>query len=304
MSDTNQTLHIVNPITITEDMIVSCNVPETDAPAYNPVTVYEVGVQVIEGHAIYKSAAAGNVGNTPSASPTVWTRVGPTNRHKCLDNSSSTETVQASTVSYRIKPGQVITALALLNVSGDVARVRVIDPIAGTVIDETKTLKVAIKTSSWHAWFLRRQRPRAVRQVLMLDLPVLFGSDILIDITASGDVKLGVLLLGFAEPWGIGVQYGARMGITDYSKKETDAYGDTQFVEAAYAKRASFDLVVPNTDIDALFDELADLRATPILIIGTRLYACTVIYGWVGEFEILIPYPTYSDCSLDVKGLT
>lgn len=302
MSESKKTLQIVKPITITEDMIVSCNVPETDAPAYNPVTVYEVGVQVIEGHAIYKSAAAGNVGNTPSASPTVWTRVGPTNRHKCLDNSNSTQTVQSSTVSYRIRPSQVVTALALLNVAGDSVRVRMIDPMAGTVIDETKSLAGVLKTTSWRAWFSRRRR--VVRQVLMLDLPSYYGADILIDITASGDVKLGVLLLGFAEPWGIGVQYGARMGITDYSKKETDAYGDTQFVEAAYAKRASFDLVVPNTDIDALFDELADLRATPMLIIGTRLYACTVIYGWVGEFEILIPYPTYSDCSLDVKGLT
>lgn len=302
MSESKKTLQIVKPITITEDMIVSCNVPETDAPTYNPATVYGVGEQVVEGHSIYKSAAAANVGNTPSTSPTHWTRMSATNRHKCLDTSNSTQTVQAATVSYRIRPSQVVTALALLNVSADSVRVRMIDPVAGTVVDETKSLFGTLKKASWHTWFSRRRRP--VRQLLMLGLPSYYGADIVVDITASADVMLGVLLLGFAEPWGVGVRFGARMGITDYSKKEPDEYGNVQFVPLDYAKRAAFDLVVPNTEIDALFDELADLRATPVLIIGTTLYACTVIYGWIGDFDILIPYAKFSDCSLELKGLT
>lgn len=297
-------LQIIKPVPITESMIVTCDVPETDAAAYASGTTYAIGDLCVHAHSIYKSATNSNIGNTPATSPEHWVRVSATNRHKCLDTSNSTQTVQASGMTYRITPGQVVTGLALLHVSAQSARIRMIDPSAGTVYDTTVSLGGVLKSSSWWAWFSNRRRTEG--QVLKLDLPAYYGADIQVDISANAgaDAKLGVLLVGFVDQWGLGVQYGARVGITDYSKKEIDEYGDIQFVERAYAKRASFDLVVSNTDLDELCEELASLRATPVLVIGSTLYTCTAIYGWIGEFEIAIPYPTFSDCSLDVKGLT
>ena len=294
---------IVTPVTVTESMIVSANVAEDDAPAYSADATYGVGDLCVYAHAVYKSAAASNIGNTPATSTTVWVRVSATNRHKCLDTSNTSQTISAGPISYRIKPGRVITSVALLNVSGASARIRVVDPVTGTVVDKTSSLTGVQVSSGWFNFFY--QRRRAVRQVLEFDIPSYYDAEVLIDIIPSFDgAMLGVLFLGYADRWGLGVQYGARVGITDYSKTEADEYGDVRLMQLGYAKRASFDLIVKNEEIDALQEALADLRATPVLIVASRHYACTVIYGWIGEFDILISYNTFSECSIDFKGLT
>jgi hypothetical protein len=297
----------VDPLVVTDAMIVSYDVVETDYAAYAGGTTYAKGdrVIVVAAHTIYESVQAANVGHDPvtDTAATWWLKVSKTNRWKCLDGSPSTQTVKAGSMSLRVRPGQVVNSVFVLNALADDVGIRVIDAVAGTVYDKTTSLRGRLPSNSWFDWhFARRIRKT---DVVAMDLPNYYGADILVDLTiASGNVAAGVIVMGYQQAVGRGVKLNPRLGITDYSQKSTNKYGDTTLVEGVYAKRAEFAMVVPNAMVDDVFAILAAGRAKPAVYVGSSLYTCTVVYGWPDEFEILIPNNTESDCSLSLKGLT
>jgi hypothetical protein len=111
-------------------------------------------------------------------------------------------------------------------------------------------------------------------------------------------------MIGQQRAFGAGIQYGARVGIQDYSRKEKNDFGDTVLVERAFAKRANFDLILEKFETDQLQNFLAEIRATNALWIGSDEYESTIVFGFYKSFDILISYPTRSDCSLEIEGLT
>lgn len=213
---------VVEPLAITESMIVLCDVPETDYAAYSAGTTYALSARVIvvSTHAVYESLQAGNVGHDPTELGSAWwIKVSATNRYKSLDTSSTTQAVRTGSMSYRITPGCVVNAVAILNAYADSARIRMVDPIAGTVYDRTISLLGVVGSSSWSAWYFSRRRRKS--QAIALDLPNYYGADILIDlVAASGDVRMGILVMGYQRELGRGVQFGVRVGIDDYSKRK------------------------------------------------------------------------------------
>ena len=99
-----------------------------------------------------------------------------------------------------------------------------------------------------------------------------------------------------------GVQYGASVGITDYSVKSQDAFGNYVITQRAFSKRATFNVMVENGLIDELQTLLADLRATPAIYVGSDGYVSTMIYGFYKDFSTVISYPTLSVLSIELEG--
>lgn len=300
-----KSLTVVRPIAVTPAMLVSTNVPETDYPAWASGTTYAVGARVMHvgAHKVYQSVQDGNVGKDPTATAGWWVEVGATNRWKVFDRSVSSQTAQASSIQYRLRPGQAITSLAVLNLAGTTSmRVRVIDPAYGTVYDKTVDLSRQPVAAGWWQWFFGERRMPT--QSVQMDLPSFPGADVLVDITGGSALAVGVLLLGQVRTFGLGVKAGARVGIQDYSRKERTEFGDVVVVERAFAKRASFSLLLTAAEVDAFNDFLAEVRATPCLWVGTERYASTTVYGFYKSFDIVISYYDYSDSELELEGLT
>ena len=113
-----------------------------------------------------------------------------------------------------------------------------------------------------------------------------------------------MILLGQARQFSMGVKLGARVGIQDYSRKERNDFGDVMVVERAFAKRASFSLLLAAGEVDALYQFLSEVRASPCLWIGSNRYESTTVYGFYKNFDIVISYYDYSDCELELEGLT
>jgi hypothetical protein len=119
----------------------------------------------------------------------------------------------------------------------------------------------------------------------------------------GGTAAIGECVLGLARELG-GMQYGARVGIRDYSVKTQDDFGNYTILERAFSKRASFSLWVEGGLTSELQSILASYRATPAVYIGTDRHAATMIYGFYKDFDIDIAYPQASLCSLEIEGLT
>ena len=298
-------LTVVKPIAVTPSMLVSTDVPEADYAEWAAGTTYAIGDRVIVAaqHKIYQSAVAANVGKDPATDRAAWLEVGATNRWKPYDKSVSSQVVQAGSISYRIKPGQAVTSVGVLNITGGTSlRVRVVDPASGTVYDKTVSLSRKPLAPGWWLWFFGERR--APSQALLQDLPSYPGADILIDITGTAELAVGVILIGQVRQFALGVKMGARVGIQDYSRKERSEFGDVMLVERAFAKRASFSLLLTADEVDSFHQFLSEVRATPCLWIGSRRYESTTLYGFYKSFDIVIPYFSYSDCDLELEGLT
>lgn len=298
-------LSVVKPISVTDAILVTTDVPENDHAAWNSGTTYALGDRVIltSTHKIYESLAGSNLNKNPVSEPTWWIEVSATNRWKVFDLSNSSQTTKSGGFYYELLPGQAISGVALLNCrSINSVRVRMTDPSFGLVYDQTYTLTSLPSESSWYAW-LFEERVEQNQQVI-LDLPTYPNATLRVDVVGATDAAVGVLLVGSVKTIGLHTLSGARVGIQDYSRKETSEFGDTVLVPRAFAKRASFDLLIDNKQLDNTQTLLASLRATPALWVGEDRYAATVVFGFYREFDIAINYADYSDCSLDLEGLT
>ena len=298
-------LTVVKPIAVTPSMLVSTDVPEADYAEWAAGTTYAIDDRVIVAaqHKMYQSAVAANVGKNPATDRAAWLEVGATNRWKPYDKSVSSQVVQADAISYRIKPGQAVTSVGVLNITGGTSlRVRVIDPTFGTAYDKTVSLSRTPLAPGWWMWFFGERR--APTQALLQDLPSYPGADILIDITGTAELAVGVILIGQVRQFALGVKMGARIGVQDYSRKERSEFGDVMLVERAFAKRASLSLLLTYAEVDSFNQFLSEVRATPCLWVGSHRYESTTLYGFYKNFDIVISYFDYSDCELELEGLT
>lgn len=305
MTATSYALTVVRPVEMTTAMLVSSDVPETDHAAWSSGTTYALGDRVIltSTHKIYESLQGSNTAHDPVSSPTWWIEVSATNRWKVFDTSNSTQTAQADTITYRITPGIAITSFAALNLTNASSiRIRLVDAVFGTVYDQTTDLTAVQPEPEWWSWFFGvRVAPELS---LATNLPAYPNADLLIDLEGGTDLAVGVFLFGQARQVGLGVNLGANIGIQDYSRKETNEFGDTVLVQRAFSKRANFDMLLDRADVDPTATFFTSLRAIPCLWIGHKDYESLVVFGIYKDFQITIAYATYSDCTLDLEGLT
>jgi hypothetical protein len=304
---TTRPFTVVPPVAMTDAMLISTDVPEADYPAWDVGTTYAAGTRVIVAakHTVYESVAAGNLGHDPVAdvAGAYWLTVGPTNRWAIFDGKHSSATAQATAISYRLRPGVAVSCVAALALTGATSlRVRLVDATYGTVYDRLVDLSPLPPTSDWYAWYFSLRTAPGLK--LFLDLPAFPSADILVDFTGGPSLSVGVLSFGQARSIGLCVQQGARVGLQDYSKVETNDFGDVVVVERAVAKRATFTVPMLRADVDATLRFLGDMRTTPALYIGSDRYESTVIYGIYQNLDVLINYAELSECSLAIRGLT
>jgi hypothetical protein len=297
-------LTLVRPVTITPAMLTGTNVPETDHPEWLVGSTYALGarVMVVAEHAVYESLQAANTGRSPAASPEWWIRVSPTNRWKAFDRANSSRTEQALSLYYELTTGQVINSVGLLAMrSVTTARVRMTDPTFGVVYDRTIDNISSIAESTWHDWLFGVRIERS--SVALTDLPSYPNATVRVDLTGLVDMAIGVMLLGQQIVIGHSISHGAAVGITDYSRKEADEYGEYNLVRRSFARRASFPVNVMNVEVDGLIDLFAEIRAEPCLWVG-GVYDSLTVYGFYKEFEIVIGNPVMSECLLEIEGMT
>jgi hypothetical protein len=206
-------------------------------------------------------------------------------------------------MTYTVRPGSAVNAVAAIGLTGvQTIRIRMVSDAYGTVYDKTITRYALPLDSSWFSWFFGRRTDTLYSYYA--DLPSYIDAQIIIDFTGLSSLAVGSLLIGNSNAWGMAVQHGTTLGIRDYSKKETNEWGDIVLTQRAFSKKAQFPLVLDSTSVDSFFDYLASIRATPCLWIASDAYASSVIFGFYQDFEILISYPTVAECNLTIEGLT
>ena len=299
-------IRVVKPLTITDATLTATDVAEADYAAWSGATTYALAARVISTttHQIYESLQASNTNHDPTnaANSAWWVAVSPTNRWKLFDTSNSTQTAKATSMYYEIDPGVGATAAAALNISDATSiRFRVTDPTEGVVYDKTTELTAPPTDAEWYTYFFEAIEYRSNH--VALDLPTYPAATIRMDLAGGPGLAVGVLLVG--QPKTIGMpRAGLRAGIVDYSRKETNDFGDTVLTQRAFAKRAAVTAIVQSNVRDMTFDLLAALRATPALWVIDDSIDPSIVFGWYKDFELLIEYADFAELQIQIEGLT
>jgi len=294
-------MRILRPATIDDAALISSNITETVA-AYNAGTTYALGNQVRSDttHRLYESVQAGNTGHSLD-DPAWWADIGPTNRWAMFDQVVGTQTTGATGIDVTVQPTGRIDALALLNVDAATVQVIVTDG-ATTVFDQTYSMTSDSGVNNWYSYFYEPILRKT--DLIVTDIPLISGPEIQIIADASGDpCSIGALITGLSRIIGT-TSYGAGVGITDYSVKNADEFGNYTITPRAFARKGTFRVMVDASSSDEVFRILSTYRATPTLYIGADEYLSTAIYGFFRDFNIEIAYPLNHLCSLEIEGLT
>lgn len=303
------TMTVVKPITFTPGMLVSTTALEP-APAWVSGTSYAKDAIVAHADPVtgnvrrWQSLVNSNTVEPSSTATANWLDIGPCNKCAMFDNLISTQTHAASPLVVVFEPGDVISSLALINLVGASVRVEMLQG-STVVYDSTMSLQGAIIADWWDYYFLQDEQ---VNQALFNDLPLYYAPRIRITLTgvAGADVAIGHAVFGTRQEIG-SLEMGATSGIIDYSRKDTDEFGETSFVRRTFADEFGGQVFVENGQLNRLKRLLRDLRATPCLWIGiddTKYTETLVVYGWYRQHRIAIAYPEHSLVDLEIEGLT
>lgn len=301
-------MRIIRPTLITDAMLITSNVPETDYAAYSGGVTYALGARVMVTasgvHKVYESLQAGNVGHYPPddpvRAPVYWLEVGPTNRWGMFDDGVGTVTEHAEEIDVTIAPG-LVDSIAFLNTSAQSIVLTMTDPVEGVVYSEEITMQVEGMVSDWYEYFFEEIVSRT--EVVGFSLPPMPDAQLRIQIKQpGGTASCGVAVVGRSR-WIGAAKWGLSFGIADYSRKERDTWGRTVIVERRFSDKGTVDLLLARRDVDVVKRALAGRRAVATVYVIVDDMGVGLIYGYYKDFTLSVPYSNVAYCSIEIEGL-
>lgn len=300
-------MKIIRPVTITNSVLTASNVTEDDYAEWAVGTTYAEGDRVIvigTTHKVYESVVGSNVGNDPTTDDGAnWIEVSATNRWKAFDSVLNEQVVNTGSITYDLDPSALVNAIAFFNLQAATINVTVTDPTDGEVYNEDYSLVDNGAVDTWYSYFFEPIIRRD--EFVAFDLPNYATATISIDIdNGTSDAKVGQIVIGSQKILGV-TTYGTSIGIQDYSRKETDVFGNATILERRFAQTVDYDVQLSTGAVRDVQKTLATYRATPLVFSGTDegTYG-DLVFGYYRNFGINISGPALSDATIEVEGLT
>lgn len=279
------------------------NIPENDFPVWNSGTAYaiETGTganSVIYKHVKYSSLQASNTNHQPDISPTWWSVIGATNAYAMVDTQVGTQTV-ASVGGHVIAAILIggVTSLNFINVSADTITVKI---YSNGVVVYTNVIDFTGGSSGV-----------PITDYSLTGLTAYADAIAQIDVYAASPraAAIGNFVVGTKYYVG-STETNPTVGITDYSIKTVDAFGNPVLTKRGYAKRMNTKQMVDDSQVDFVARLMAQVRATPCVwnantttnYPNANTKTSLIIYGYYKDWEIDCSY-TKSWMTATIEGL-
>ena len=297
-------MRVIKSVVTTDTILTSSNIPEDEYPAWVSGTSYTALDKVIYEHKIYERIVTGTGTTTPDLDQVNWLDSGYTNRYRMFDNIISSVSSRTGGIEFTLTPNQVINGIALLNVNASTVRVVMNDPIEGVVYDRTKELRSSSNVIDYYSYFFAPLINLGdLDTAIFLDLPNKPTATITVYVSSGvGLVEVGEVVYGVQSIVGR-TNYGTAIGITSYSRKDTDEFGKVTVVKRKNSKYADYDIDIDNTNLAFVQRLFQDIDSVPCVFIGNPEMEELIVYGFYKDFKATISFPTVSKCTLRVEGL-
>ncbi|WP_339112863.1 hypothetical protein [Thioclava sp. GXIMD2076] len=297
-----QALMII-PVPLGAGNMQASNVSEDDYGNWASGTSYAVGDRVIltATHRIYEALAPGSGVHPVSGSNAgdYWVEVGSTNRWRAFDATLGQATTRGESITYTLGLPARVDAIAFIDLVAISLQVVIRDAGGGVVYDRTADLLDTSQIQSWADFFTYEDSfdPEQV----FVDLGALSGFTLEITISnPGGTASVAEIVMGRGEYLG-DVLDGSRSGFTDYSRRETDDYGNVSIVKRPTARKAEWQLAFDTAANRRIQRALEQARGAPAYFYpgdGMTPFALAV-YGVADDF-----FPALSGGGRTIATLT
>lgn len=272
------------------------------------------------GTNIYQSLQATNLNKIPSSQPTwwvlistltdynpvnyplLWTKISSTNKWAMFDGEINSRTTKADSLTVTFTTG-IISSLAIINTNANTIKITVRDGLGGDIIYEDMQGLAGV-VLDWYEYFFNLL-DNVKTSIIFQNIPPFGSSHVTLEFVGGSDLAVGEVIFGSTFEFGY-TQEGLSSGIIDYSKKETDDFGNATLLKRAYSKTMQANIFVENYKLNQVQRLMYNLRATPTVWIATEdpyLEEAGIVYGFYKDFSSTISYPTMTMMSLEVEGL-
>lgn len=296
-------MRVIKSVVTTDTILTSSNIPEDEYPAWVSGTSYTALGKVIYQHKIYQRIVTGAGTTPPDLDQVNWLDDGYTNRYRMFDNTLSSVSSRIGGIEFTLTPNQIINGIALLNINASTVRVVMNDPVEGVVYDNTKELRSSSNVNDYFSYFFAPLLSENLETAIFLDLPSKPTATITVYVSSgSGLAEVGEVVYGVQSVVGR-TNYGTAIGITSYSRKDTDEFGKVTVVKRKNSKYADYDIDIDNNNLASVQRLFSEIDSVPCVFIGNPEMEELVVYGFYKEFKATISFPTVSKCTLRVEGL-
>lgn len=279
-------------------------------PAYSGAVTYALGNTVssisTNTHLLYESLIAGNLGNAlsdttkwlPLGSPNVTTGApyNSTNRWTMFDQSYTSQTTNAESITIVLTLNQISNAAAFLNVSAQSIRMQ--QSVSG--YDKTIQLQKH-PVDNWYDWYY--EDLITDDEALFTDIPPYPASTITVTITSvGGTAACGVMVIGKEKVLGK-TQWGMSKEITDFSRVSQNSFGDIELRRGNYTERLNINVHLTPGSESEVVRQLKSYRSEPLVFVGSTEFTMSIVYGFLGAWSVPC-YITGGLMPIEVKGLT
>lgn len=255
---------------------------------------------------VHTARHGANVGKTPSlnsdpdASP-YWLDTGATNRWRLFDEVVGQQCTDADEIEVVLAPDQICNTLALFNLDAAEVRVQVHSAEAVSLYDETFSLVADRGVLGFYSWLFTPQDRLA--SLVVNDLPAYPGVEVTVTLSGDGAIGAGELVLGMSRHVG-DTMWDTEVGITDYSFKEQDDFGNWRITPRAFSRSVNAPIWLEGSRGDAVMRLFERYRSTPVVWIGIDDTASTHVYGFYEDFRMALKSFPMSLYLLKLQGLT
>lgn len=293
-------MNIIIPEEITPSVVMATNVAN-DYANWSAGSYLE-GTRAVVDTEVYEALSDTTDNPVVGAAKTTatWLRLGYTNKFRMFRDGTDSKTVQQDEIDVTLAMPGLINGIAVLGAVGSSVVITITDDTEGVVYTSTEEIADYL-VDNWYDWFFLPYTSKS--ELVFTDLPAYTDVSINIVITAltGSDAQVGRIVLGTVADLGVAL-YGTSIGITSYSRKERDQFGNLTIVPRRKIKTADYDLKVETSRIDSLQMILEQVSDIPAVFIGSPEFGSLTIFGLYRDFNINISGPQMSDCSIDVEA--
>ena len=301
-------MKIISPTSITDAMLDSSSVTEDDYSEWDVSTTYDADDFVIvigSTHKVYKSVVGSNLGNDPITDDgTYWTEQSATNRWKAFDQKINAQVSDTDQIEYVFSGVGLVDGIALFGLEATEATLIIENgsPLV-EVYNETIDLNETADVVDGYTYDFE---PTATKSTyIFTEVPPYTNATYTLQIGAAAETcKVGQIVLG--RTYNLGeTRLGTEVGITDFSSKDRDSFGNPILNQRSFAETVDFDFIIDTTAAQRTRKVLSNLRALPVVYYAgddTDQFGTTV-YGFFQDFSVLLSGPQKSTVTMEVEGL-
>lgn len=294
-------MKLIRPTVTACGDLLSTNVPQ-DYPLWVSGTSYSKGAKVVIspcGAMVYESMVSSNLANPGTATIDIWLPIGVSNRFAMFDTSNSTVTSNPESIVVEVSVTKLVNAVSLINVQASEARLEIIEDRI-VIYDMLIPLR-DYGSIDWYDFYFGEIT--TYDNYVNFDLPTITNATGRLTLSAPGGVA-SIGSVGYGVGFVIGESlYGVSLGIKDYSLKTVDDFGNVFVTKRGYRNTMDVSIKVDNVSINKVLKVLAEYRATPAVWVADAERGYTILFGFYGDFKVIIPTPAHAECSLNLEAL-